>query len=153
MRIANILDASFRSIILRAHALFHRIFRNPGHRSRARISYRLSNSSILLAHYVAAQKKKLPKQYHTNYYYLQRLRKSSRGWLNFGHVRESRLRIFIFSYFYTKLSKAVGSFPTRSTCSRFRHLFNLPRGMRPCSHLNQKEKDDLSVSFFFLWMK
>lgn len=54
MRIANILEAS---IILYAHALFscfHRTFRNPGHRSR---SNRLSNSSILLAHYVITQKK------------------------------------------------------------------------------------------------
>lgn len=56
----------------------------------------------------------LPKQYHTNYYY-RRLRKSSRGWLNFGRVRESRLRIFIFSHFSSIQS-------SRKQLEVFRHV-------------------------------
>lgn len=66
MRIANILDTS---IILRARALFlcfHRIFRNPGHRSRSNL---LSLMEFLYITLLRKRSALLPKQYHSNHHH------------------------------------------------------------------------------------
>lgn len=102
---------------------------------------RLSNSSIFL-HAMLLRKRRdtLPK-WMTLRESLLYLRKSSRDRPNFGRVREYCLRILYLAMllrFYTKLSKAVGSFPTCPTCS---HLFALwilrmiERISHTCSHL------------------